>query len=144
MSNASTMRATSVGSYGQLSPVRESSTDALLSSPLSYRHFGPSAITTSAKAAPGPRYQGAEYASPYGVTSKPKAKTPFFNPSKLESIMEPLKQEYIKNQTNEVLQAKAAYEQLNDQLTNELPQLIDLRLAAVAEGCSRKDLTLAS
>ncbi len=41
--------------------------------------------------------------------------------------MQPLKQEYIRNQTDEVLQAKAAYDQLNEQLTSELPQLIDLR-----------------
>ncbi|KAK1065552.1 BAR adaptor protein Hob3 [Friedmanniomyces endolithicus] len=59
---------------------------------------------------------------------EPRIRTPFFHPSELEQIMQPLKQEYIRNQTDEVLQAKAAYDQLNEQLTSELPQLIDLRV----------------
>ncbi|KAK0932761.1 BAR adaptor protein Hob3 [Friedmanniomyces endolithicus] len=59
---------------------------------------------------------------------EPPSRTPFFHPSELEQIMQPLKQEYIRNQTDEVLQAKAAYDQLNEQLTSELPQLIDLRV----------------
>ena len=41
--------------------------------------------------------------------------------------MQPLKQEFIQKQADLYLQAKAAYEQLNEQLTSELPQLIDLR-----------------
>lgn len=41
--------------------------------------------------------------------------------------MQPLKEEYIAAKTDELEQAKAAYEQLNTQLTDELPQLIDLR-----------------
>lgn len=54
-------------------------------------------------------------------------RTPFFHPSELEEIMQPLRQEFLLSQTNMMVQAKAAYEQLNEQLTNEIPQLIDLR-----------------
>ena len=42
--------------------------------------------------------------------------------------MRPVKQAFMMKQTDDLKQAKAAYEQLNDQLTNELPQLIDLRV----------------
>ena len=52
---------------------------------------------------------------------------PFFEPSELEDIMAPLKDEFMKNQADKLEQAKAAYEQLNEQLMSELPQLIDLR-----------------
>lgn len=55
------------------------------------------------------------------------AKTPFFNPSELEAAMAPLMLEYIEKQADLLDQAKAAYDQLNQQLTDELPQLIDLR-----------------
>lgn len=54
-------------------------------------------------------------------------RTPFFNPSELEDIMQPFKARFIEEQADELEQAKAAYEQLNQQLTDELPQLIDLR-----------------
>jgi hypothetical protein len=53
--------------------------------------------------------------------------TPFFHPSELEDIMQPLKREFVQRQADLCAQAKAAYEQLNQQLTDELPQLIDLR-----------------
>lgn len=53
--------------------------------------------------------------------------TPFFHPSELEDIMAPLRKEFVLQQTDLCVQAKAAYEQLNQQLTDELPQLIDLR-----------------
>lgn len=55
------------------------------------------------------------------------ASTPFFNPSELEDIMQPFKEEFMQRQADDLVQAKAAYEQLNEQLTTELPQLIDLR-----------------
>lgn len=55
------------------------------------------------------------------------AATPFFQPSELEEIMQPFKLEFMKKQADELEQSKAAYEQLNEQLTTELPQLIDLR-----------------
>ncbi|RMY98132.1 hypothetical protein D0862_07728 [Hortaea werneckii] len=55
-------------------------------------------------------------------------KGPFLQPSELEDIMQPLKEEYFQTQTDLLMQAKHAYEQLNDQLTAELPQLIDLRV----------------
>jgi len=55
------------------------------------------------------------------------SQTPFFRPSELEDIMRPLREKYIITQTDACVQAKAAYEQLNEQLTQELPQLIDLR-----------------
>ena len=53
--------------------------------------------------------------------------TPFFQPSELEEIMQPLRAEFMKREADMLSQAKAAYEQLNEQLTTELPQLIDLR-----------------
>ena len=56
------------------------------------------------------------------------APSPFFNPSELEEIMAPLKREFITKQADLLQQAKAAYEQLNEQLSTELPQLIDLRV----------------
>jgi hypothetical protein len=59
--------------------------------------------------------------------SRGRLPTPFLEPSELEQLMQPLKQEFIQKQANIYVQAKAAYEQLNEQLTSELPQLIDLR-----------------
>jgi len=56
-----------------------------------------------------------------------RSATPFFHPSELEKLMRPLREEFLHSQTDNLTQAKAAYEQLNEQLTNELPQLIDLR-----------------
>ncbi|GAB7334744.1 hypothetical protein MBLNU13_g06676t1 [Cladosporium sp. NU13] len=53
---------------------------------------------------------------------------PFFEPSELEEIMAPLKVEFMRKQADKLEQAKAAYEQLNEQLMSELPQLIDLRV----------------
>ncbi|KAK5167550.1 BAR adaptor protein Hob3 [Saxophila tyrrhenica] len=60
--------------------------------------------------------------------SRPSLSTPFFNPSELEEIMQPFRLEFIKKEADELEQAKAQYEQLNEQLTSELPQLIDLRV----------------
>lgn len=57
---------------------------------------------------------------------------PFFEPSELEEIMAPLKEEFMRKQADKLEQAKAAYEQLNEQLMSELPQLIDLRYAAIS------------
>lgn len=59
--------------------------------------------------------------------ARPLKRTPFFHPSELEDIMAPVRQEFVMQQTDICAQAKAAYEQLNQQLTDELPQLIDLR-----------------
>lgn len=59
--------------------------------------------------------------------SRSRIPTPFLQPSELEEMMEPFKQEFIQKQADIYVQAKAAYEQLNEQLTSELPQLIDLR-----------------
>ncbi|KXT08162.1 hypothetical protein AC579_8453 [Pseudocercospora musae] len=53
---------------------------------------------------------------------------PFFIPSELEEIMRPFKEKFIQEQADGLAQAKVAYEQLNQQLTDELPQLIDLRV----------------
>ena len=57
----------------------------------------------------------------------PSMPSPFFNPSELEELMAPLKRDFVQRQADICVQAKAAYEQLNEQLTSELPQLIDLR-----------------
>lgn len=56
-----------------------------------------------------------------------RSQSPMFEPSELEELMQPLREDFIRNQADECKQAKAAYLQLNEQLTNELPQLIDLR-----------------
>ncbi|SMR56857.1 unnamed protein product [Zymoseptoria tritici ST99CH_3D1] len=61
-------------------------------------------------------------------TSHSLISTPFFHPSELEDIMAPLRKEFIERKADLCLKAKAAYEQLNNQLTEELPQLIDLRV----------------
>ena len=53
--------------------------------------------------------------------------TPFFEPSELEEIMAPLRADFMRKQADKLEQAKAAYDQLNEQLMSELPQLIDLR-----------------
>lgn len=42
--------------------------------------------------------------------------------------MAPFKQEFLQKQADDYSQAKQAYEQLNEQLSTELPQLIDLRV----------------
>lgn len=55
----------------------------------------------------------------------------FFQPSELEEIMAPVKADFMQNQADKLEQAKAAYEQLNEQLMSELPQLIDLRCVFV-------------
>lgn len=52
---------------------------------------------------------------------------PFFEPSELEEILAPLKADFMRRHADKLEQAKAAYEQLNEQLMSELPQLIDLR-----------------
>ncbi|KAK3717295.1 BAR adaptor protein Hob3 [Vermiconidia calcicola] len=54
--------------------------------------------------------------------------TPFFQPCELGTIMAPFKQEFLQKQADDYSQAKQAYEQLNEQLSTELPQLIDLRV----------------
>lgn len=53
--------------------------------------------------------------------------TPWFEPSELEDIMAPLKLDFMRRQADRLEQAKVAYDQLNEQLMSELPQLIDLR-----------------
>lgn len=57
--------------------------------------------------------------------------TPFLEPSELEEIMEPLKADFMRRQADRLEQAKAAYDQLNEQLMSELPQLIDLRYVSL-------------
>jgi hypothetical protein len=61
------------------------------------------------------------------VTASSVRGSDFFNPSELEDIMAPLKVEFMRKQADKLEQAKAAYDQLNEQLMSELPQLIDLR-----------------
>jgi len=53
--------------------------------------------------------------------------SPWFEPSELEDIMAPLKLDSMRRQADKLEQAKVAYDQLNEQLMSELPQLIDLR-----------------
>jgi len=73
------------------------------------------------------RFSGGQHSTTPSTRTPSRAQTPFLAPSELEDLMRPLREEYIRTQTNELAQAKAAYDQLNEQLTNELPQLIDLR-----------------
>ena len=63
-----------------------------------------------------------------GPPRVPRHPTPFFEPAELETIMAPVRSEYIQKQADDLEQAKTSYEQLNEQLTSELPQLIDLRV----------------
>lgn len=53
--------------------------------------------------------------------------SPLMSTMELDRIMQPIKEDFVRKHADKVLQAKAAYDQLNDQLTSELPQLIDLR-----------------
>jgi hypothetical protein len=57
--------------------------------------------------------------------------------------MAPLKVEFMRKQADKLEQAKAAYDQLNEQLMSELPQLIDLRyvLADIANKAKREPST---
>ncbi|KAI7206536.1 hypothetical protein KC352_g18060 [Hortaea werneckii] len=66
--------------------------------------------------------------NPLNQATPRRYKGPFLQPSELEDIMQPLKEEFLKTQADLIMQAKSLYEQLNEQLTNELPQLIDLRV----------------
>jgi hypothetical protein len=59
--------------------------------------------------------------------------TPWFEPSELEDIMAPLKLDFMRRQADKLEQAKVAYDQLNEQLMSELPQLIDLRYVYPAD-----------
>jgi hypothetical protein len=59
--------------------------------------------------------------------------TPWFEPSELEDIMAPLKLDFMRRQADKLEQAKVAYDQLNEQLMSELPQLIDLRYVYLAD-----------
>lgn len=59
--------------------------------------------------------------------SSSRSRTPWLEPSELEEIMAPLKVDFMRRQADRLEQAKVAYDQLNDQLMAELPQLIDLR-----------------
>lgn len=69
--------------------------------------------------------------------TRPYSPSPFFQPSELEDIMRPFKEEFVQRHANRLVQAKAAYEQLNEQLSTELPQLIDLRYALPSPGCEQ-------
>jgi hypothetical protein len=142
MSHASTVRAASIGSSTKVPGGRAFSTDVQPPSHHSGHQCGLRTTATGYISGSGPsvRHQTSGLAvsrlaavqprlkSAGGIhMAKTEIKTPFFHPSELEILMEPLKEEYIKNKADDLMQAKAAYEQLNDQLTNELPQLIDLR-----------------
>jgi hypothetical protein len=59
--------------------------------------------------------------------------TPWFEPSELEDIMAPLRLDFMRKQADKLEQAKVAYDQLNEQLMSELPQLIDLRYVYPAD-----------
>jgi hypothetical protein len=63
-----------------------------------------------------------------------KSRPFFFQPSELEEIMAPVKADFMQKQADKLEQAKAAYEQLNEQLMSELPQLIDLRYVTIKTG----------
>jgi len=94
-------------------------------SPSTLTHSPRIMSTISTRKSTGPAMGKHHYR--HSSAAGPSAKTPFFHPSELEQLMKPLREEYIRTQTNELAQAKAAFEQLNQQLTSELPQLIDLR-----------------
>lgn len=89
----------------------------------------PHQTQTDPKPLPLPTGTRTSTAQPGSISSTGRMplSTPFFQPSELEEIMEPFKLEFIRKNADQLEQAKAAYEQLNEQLTTELPQLIDLR-----------------
>lgn len=154
MSHVSTLRSPSMStlrspsmSFRGLPRLRETSTEALLQrsagSHPSYRS-GSTPSDSSLQTITPTRYAQAgklnNKPSFMSITKRRRSKDPpavakptirsrthFMNPSELESLMQPLREDYIRSQTNELTQAKAAYDQLNEQLTSELPQLIDLR-----------------
>jgi len=64
-------------------------------------------------------------------------RTPWFEPSELEDIMAPLKLDFMFRQADKLEQAKVAYDQLNEQLMSELPQLIDLRYEVLVQTAHR-------
>jgi len=68
------------------------------------------------------------YSNTFTTNPRNCTPSPFFFPSELLEIMAPLKRAFLKQRANELHQAKAAYEQLNEQLSTEIPQLIDLRV----------------
>ena len=128
-----------------------SSTDNLLprsrtfsgtSSGRTARHVSPPPLSNSSKRHLIPSQNTIE--TPYGTLtinpllqsnpslptlhSRTHASSPFLNPSDLEELMLPVKRAFLQQRTNELKQAKAAYEQLNEQLSTELPQIIDLRV----------------
>ncbi|KAK5121969.1 hypothetical protein LTR85_004541 [Meristemomyces frigidus] len=151
MSHASTLRPPSM-SFRGMPMLRESSTEALLQrtpasdagSRTASMPSSSSTITiTPTSHAQGHHARVSNSPSLISITKRRRSKdspaatgdkpihmtrTPFMSPSELEHLMRPLREEYIRAQTNELAQAKAAYDQLNEQLTSELPQLIDLRV----------------
>jgi hypothetical protein len=99
----------------------------------SQAHHSPSLRSTRSSSTLVPTSSVCNSASTSGVTRSRQShvsstiRTPFFEPSELEDIMAPLKADFVRRQADKLEQAKAAYEQLNEQLMSELPQLIDLR-----------------
>ncbi|KAK3117323.1 BAR adaptor protein Hob3 [Teratosphaeriaceae sp. CCFEE 6253] len=106
-SHGSTERAVEGQTGGRKGPVRGSSTEA----------------RTLSRSKSRPRKP-----DPESVQEALLQRTPFFHPSELEQLMQPLRQEYRQTKADECTQARVAYEQLNEQLSTELPQLIDLRV----------------
>ena len=77
--------------------------------------------------------------TPRTPTPRKPIHTPFLHPSELEDLIRPVREQYIREQTDTLKQAKAAYDVLNEQLTNELPQLIDLRYVPASKCCGSED-----
>ncbi|KAM0721060.1 hypothetical protein Q7P37_003346 [Cladosporium fusiforme] len=71
--------------------------------------------------------RGATWPRQTSRISSARSSTPWFEPSELEEIMAPLKVDFMRRQADRLSQAKEGYNQLNEQLMSELPQLIDLR-----------------
>lgn len=109
---------------------RSSSRNALISGPRSFTtHILPSTPTKSHL--PNPQalpISPVLYSNTFTTNPRNITPNPFFTPSELHDLMLPLKRAFLKQRADELKQAKAAYEQLNEQLSTELPQLIDLRV----------------
>lgn len=89
---------------------------------------GSSGSSPTKHRSPAASTRGGMVKNPGASTSTLSFTSPWFAPGELEEIMRPVKQAFMMKQADDLKQAKAAYEQLNEQLTNELPQLIDLRV----------------
>lgn len=132
-----TRRIVSTGTLGTIAPPNEPTTPTRsMSTTTTKRDLKASRSSIYSSMKPAATYR--DSASTRGGTwprqssriSSSRSRTPWLEPSELEEIMAPLKVDFMRRQADRLEQAKVAYDQLNDQLMAELPQLIDLRFVS--------------